>query len=124
MERNKPKFLRREWHKKIRLGRGIKKKQVWRAAKGRHNKIRLHQRGYPQRPTIGWGLDNSTKYQIKGLIPVRVENVAELQKISKGQGVIVGHVGKKKRQEIIGKANEMKLTILNKYKGAKDATGK
>jgi ribosomal protein L32E len=50
------------------------------------------------------------------LIPIRVENVAELSGIQKGQGVIVGRVGKRNRKEIIAKANEMKLTILNKYK--------
>lgn len=124
MRPNKPKFLRREWHKKIRLGRGIKKKQVWRGVKGRHNKIRNHERGYARRPRIGWGFERDLRGKINGFVPIRVENIGELSKVVKGQGIIIGSVGEKKRKEIIGKANEMKLTILNKYKGEKNAIRK
>jgi ribosomal protein L32E len=56
VERKKPKFLRNDWHKKIKLGSKIKKKRKWKAAYGRHNKIRLGRKGHPGRPKIGWGL--------------------------------------------------------------------
>ena len=41
MNRKKPKFFRRDWHKKIKLGSTVKKNRKWRGAKGRQNKIRL-----------------------------------------------------------------------------------
>jgi ribosomal protein L32E len=119
VKRNKPGFLRKDWHKKIKLGSTVKKKRKWRAAKGRHNKIRLNNVGHPVRPKIGWGSSNEIRGMVKGLVPVRVENMSELLKVEKGQGVIIGSVGRKKREELIKKASEMKLQILNKYKEKK-----
>jgi ribosomal protein L32E len=112
--RKKPKFLRTDWHKKIRLGRGVKKNQKWHGAKGRQNKFRLGRKGRAQRPKVGWGATNETKGYVDGLEPVRVENVKGLEGL-KGVGIIVGSVGKKKRLDIIKKADEMKLVILNRY---------
>lgn len=119
--RKKPKFLRTDWHKKIKLGRGVKKNQKWHGAKGRQNKLRLGRKGRMQRPKIGWGANTKTKGFVEGLKTIRVENVAELLKIEKGFGVIIGKVGAKKKSEIIAKANEMKIKILNKYKINKNA---
>ncbi len=112
--RKKPKFLRTDWHKKIRLGRGVKKNQKWHGAKGRQNKFRLCRKGRGQRPKIGWGAENNGKGFVGGVEAVRVENVKMLEGL-KDVGVIVGSVGKKKRAEIIAKAGEMKLEVLNRY---------
>jgi len=119
-KKRKPLFLRRDWYKKIKLGKGIKKKQKWRAAKGRQNKTRLGRKGYGTRPKIGYGESIEIKNKVQGLIPVRVENIADLEKVGAGQGVIIANVGKKKRTEIMEKAKEKKLTILNKYKEKKE----
>ena len=113
--RNKPKFLRTDWHKKIKLGRGVKKNQKWHGAKGRQNKFRLCRKGRGQRPKIGWGAEGNTKGFIDGIEAVRVENVKMLEGL-KGVGIIIGKVGEKKKTEIIKKANEMKLKILNRYR--------
>ena len=112
--RKKPKFLRTDWHKKIRLGRGVKKNQKWHAAKGRQNKFRLNRKGRGVRPRVGWGAENKTKGFINGLESIRVENIKMLEGL-KNVGIIVASVGKKKRAEIIAKANELKLVILNRY---------
>jgi len=114
--RKKPKFLRTDWHKKIRLGRGVKKNQKWHGAKGRQNKFRLNRKGRGQRPKVGWGAETSVKDFVKGMEMVRVENVKDLESVKKGSGIIVGKVGGKKKKEIIAKANEMKIKILNRYK--------
>ena len=114
--RKKPKFLRVDWHKKIRLGRGVKKNQKWHGAKGRHNKLRLNRKGHSRRPKIGWGTPKGIKNLVLGSKYVRVENVAELLSVKKEFGIIIGKVGAKKRAEIIAKANEMKFKILNKYR--------
>jgi ribosomal protein L32E len=109
-DRKKPKFLRKDWHKKIRLGRTVKKVRKWRAAKGRHNKIRLNRKGHSRRPKIGWG---TSREEVEAM---RIMNVGELVKADKKVGVVIGAVGMKKRKEIVAKANEMKIKVLNKYK--------
>ncbi|MFH1521608.1 MAG: eL32 family ribosomal protein, partial [archaeon] len=116
----KPKFLRTDWHKKIKLGRGVKKNQKWRGAKGRQNKLRLNRKGRGQRPKIGWGASSDVKNFVCDMEAVRVENIKELLEVGKGIGVIVAKVGAKKRAEIIAKANEMKIKILNRYKAKDD----
>jgi ribosomal protein L32E len=113
VEKKKPKFLRKDWHKKIKLGSSVKKTRKWRAAKGRHNKIRLNRKGHLQRPKIGWSSGRMNDV-------MRIMNVEELSKVDKKNGIIIGSVGIKKRKDIIAKANEMKIKILNKYKENKN----
>ena len=117
--RKKPKFLRTDWHKKIRLGRGVKKNQKWHGAKGRQNKFRLNRKGRGQRPKVGWGAEEDTRGFVGGMEAVRVENVAEIEAVKKGQGIIIAKVGAKKRIGMIAKAEEMKITILNRYLATK-----
>jgi len=126
VSRKKPKFLRTDWHKKIRLGRGVKKNQKWHGAKGRQNKFRLNRKGRGQRPKVGWGAPKGIRDLVLGISVVRVENLKELEGL-KNVGIIIGKVGLKKRKEIIAEANRMKLKILNKYRrtplDTKDQTG-
>lgn len=117
-KRSKPKFLRTDWHKKIRLGKGVKKNQKWHGAKGRQNKLRLNRKGRMQRPKVGWGADAKAKDFIDGTETVRVENVKDVETVKKGAGIIIAKVGAKKKSEIVAKANEMKIKILNKYRKA------
>jgi large subunit ribosomal protein L32e len=120
--KNKPTFLKKDWHKLIRLGSTVKKNRKWRAAKGRQNKIRLEHRGQQARPKIGWSNSKLEKGKVNGLYATRVENVQELTKLKHSSAIIVsGKVGEKKKKEIIAKANEMKMKILNKYRGAQNA---
>ena len=81
-KRKKPTFLRTDWHKKIKFGKTVKKNRKWRAAKGRHNKIRLGNKGHPKRPKIGYG-------QNKALTPkiIRIETLAQLNNLKKGQEI-------------------------------------
>lgn len=122
-KRDKPKFLRTDWHKKIRLGKGVKKNQKWHGAKGRQNKLRLGRKGRMQRPKIGWGAEVKTKNFIAGVNAIRVENVRDVEAVKKDFGIVIGKVGAKKRKEIVAKANEMKIKILNKYKSPKIVSG-
>lgn len=115
-KRNKPKFLRKDWHKEIKLGSTVKKNRKWRGAKGRHNKIRLNRKGHSQRPKIGWGAEAKTKGFNDGIKTIRVENLRVLELLKEGVGIIIGSVGKKKREAIISRANEKKIRILNKYR--------
>ncbi len=120
--RKKPDFFRQGYNKMHKLGKKRAKKRVWRAAKGGDSVMRQKQRRAPAMPSIGWGSNKKLRGQIKGLEAVRVENVKQMEAVEKGKGVVIGNVGKKKKMELIKKANEMKLTILNRYKEGKNAT--
>ena len=114
--RKKPKFLRTDWHKKIKLGMGVKKNLKWHGAKGRQNKLRLGRKGKMQRPKVGWGAPKGIRNLILGISAVRVENVKDLESVGKGAGIIIARVGEKKRKEIVKKANETGIIILNRYR--------
>ena len=119
-KRKKPKFLRTDWHKKIRLGRGVKKNQKWHGAKGRQNKFRLNRKGRGVRPRVGWGADAEEKGFVSGMEAVRIENMKELEAVGKNVGVIIGKVGGKKKMELLKFAKEKNITILNRYKKLED----
>ncbi|MFH1451614.1 MAG: eL32 family ribosomal protein [archaeon] len=116
VKRKKPKFLRKDWHKKIKLGSTVKKKRKWRAAKGRHNKIRLNRKGHSRRPKIGWGSKIGTSGLVGDVRIVRVLNLKDLEGLKKGFTILIGKVGLKKRKEILAKADENGLIVMNKYK--------
>jgi len=108
-----PKFLRRNWSKASRLGKGRKKKQVWRSAKGRHSKMRNKRKGYPQIVEIGFKNEKTGRGLIEDKKPILVQNLAQLEKIGKGQTAILANVGAKKRIEIAKKAKEKGISISN-----------
>lgn len=105
------KFIRRNWDKYKRLGKGSKKKQKWRRPKGIHNKMRERREGYPSRPEMGMRKPREERGKIKGMDAIRVENLKELGKAK--HAIIIAKVGRRKRLEIEKKAEEMKLKILN-----------
>jgi large subunit ribosomal protein L32e len=102
------KFLRRIWTKYSKLGRGRKKKQKWKKPKGRDNKMREKRRGYPKTVNIGYG--NSKKMMEKTKI---IRNIKDLENISPKSAIIIGNIGKKKKLEIIRKAQEKNMVIKN-----------
>ncbi len=115
IKRKKPIFLRPGWYRMMRVGKTLKRKRKWRHAKGGDSKVRLKERGYAARPTIGWGSDKTVRNQIAGFEYVRIENLSQLEKVNKDKAILIASVGKKKKEEIKKKAEEMKLKILNRY---------
>ena len=107
------KFLRRNTTKYLRLGKRRRKIQKWRAPKGRDNKMRLREKGYPRTVEIGYKKNKKLRGKIDGKTPIIINNVSELEKIKKDQAVIIGRVGGKKKIEIAKKASEMKIRIEN-----------
>src|SRR4030043_334868 len=107
------KFIRRNWTKFSRLGKKRKKKQVWRRAKGRHNKTREKRKGYPIKVMVGFRQEKGSRGLIESKKPVMIMNVKELEKIGKNEIAIVGKVGKKKRIEIARKAKEKNIPVCN-----------
>ena len=112
-KRKIPQFLRKDWHKKIKLGKTVKKKRKWRGAKGRQNKIRLGIRSQGCRPKIGYSQPAAIRGKIEGNEFTRVENMNQLVTLKKGDSIIIASIGAKKRALIVEEANKKGLNILN-----------
>lgn len=106
----KPKFIAQDSHKK----KTIPKKYV--RPRGIQSKMRLKRGGHRKLPSPGYRspaeIRGTTR---KGLFPVNVSQVLDLEKINPEEqiAVITSQVGMRKRIEIIKKAAEKKIAIFN-----------
>lgn len=107
------KFIRRDYKRYSKIGKNRPKLQKWRKPKGRDNKMRLKRKSYPISPTIGRKRPAVSAGKISGLQPVLVRNTKDLENFSKKSAVLIARVGAKKKLEIIRKASELKLPIIN-----------
>lgn len=118
------KFLRRTCIEVSKLGKRRKKKQKWRRPTGRDNKMREKRRGYPAVVSIGYKKEKILRGKIQGKKPIVVMNLKELEKLNKNEAIIIGKVGKKKRKEILKKAEERKISVYNPPKKRKSGEEK
>jgi large subunit ribosomal protein L32e len=107
------KFLRRVWKKYSKLGRRNKKNQKWRRPTGRDNKMRERRKGYPARVSVGYQKDRLLQGKIREKEPIVIRNIQDLEKVKKNEIAVLGSIGKKKKIEIIKKAEEKKIEIHN-----------
>jgi len=108
----KPDFIRQDYHRRKRLGRKVK----WRKPKGIHSKIRHHFKGRRKMPSPGYRSPSKVNaFHSAGLVVVRVLSAGDLKKINKEtEGIIVAKtIGMKNRLEILRKAKEMGVQVLN-----------
>lgn len=109
--KKKPKFLRQMSHSYKRLG-----KTGWRRPRGLQSKLRKHKKSKGFMPSVSYGTPKELRYtHPSGLREVLVYNVKDLEKIDTSkEAVKISHsVGKKKHGEIIKKAEELKIKVLN-----------
>ncbi len=103
----KPKFRRSDVLRVPRLG------MKWHKPKGGDNKIRRKLRGHPRQPRIGWGTPRSARgLSHEGFEQIVVYTEADLAKV-RGACIIARTLGARKRMQLLKKAQEMKLKILN-----------
>jgi len=109
-KKRKPKFRRQDWFQAKRLG------EKWRQPRGLDSKMRLCRKGKPTMPSIGYKLPK----EIRGLHPsgfaeVMVNNPKALEKIDTKKHVvrIASAVGRRKRDAIIKRAQELKIRVVN-----------
>ena len=103
------KFLRRTWSRYAKLGKGRKKKQVWRRPTGRHNKMREKRKGSAAVVSIGY----RSNRKLRDRKIIKINNVKDLEKMKKNEVAIISGIGKRKKIEVAKKAKEMKIEIYN-----------
>lgn len=111
MNRRRPDFIRQESWRYVRV------KENWRRPRGIDSKMRLKKKGKPPLVSIGYRGPRA----VRGLHPtgfkeILVYNVKDLEKIDPKREAarIAGSVGRKKRMEIIEKADELGIVVLNR----------
>lgn len=105
-----PKFRRQEWSRFKRLG------EKWRKPRGRDSKMRVRERGKPSLVSIGYRSPRVARgVHPSGLAEVLVSGPRDLEGIdARKQAVrIASSVGGRKREQIIVKARELNLRVLN-----------
>ncbi|NPA63076.1 MAG: 50S ribosomal protein L32e [Methanococci archaeon] len=110
LKMKKPDFIRQEAHRHKRLG------EKWRKPKGRHSKMRLKWKEKPAIVEVGYRSPKAVRgLHPCGLEDVLVYNVKDLEKLNpETQGArIASTVGKRKKIEIIKKARDLGIKILN-----------
>ncbi len=106
-----PSFKRQEWFRYKRLG------DRWRRPRGLHSKMRRHMGYRPPVVRAGYRTPKDVRYiHPSGFREVLVHNISELEDVDpKVQAVrIGGTVGKRKRKEIIEKADGLNIRVLNR----------
>ena len=109
----RPKFIRQESWRYDRLA------ENWRKPKGKDNKMRKQKSGMPAIVKVGYrGPRAARGLHPSGYTDNLVHNTAELAKLdAKKDAARIGHtVGKKKRIEMINKAAELGIKVLNNGK--------
>ncbi|MCS7120615.1 MAG: 50S ribosomal protein L32e [Nitrososphaerota archaeon] len=109
-KKKNPKFRRQESWRYKRL------KENWRRPKGLDNKMRKKVKGWPQSPNIGYGGPKKSRgLHPSSLKEIIVFNVDDLETIRPDvEAIRIGHtVSKRKRIEIINKAKEKGIYVLN-----------
>ena len=106
----RPEFVRPESWRYVRLH------PEWRKPKGLDNKVRKSIKGWPRRVKVGYGGPHQVRgYHSSGHTEVLVHNSHDLMKVVPEKDVVrIGRtVGARKRAEIMKRASELGLRVLN-----------
>ena len=110
IKKKKPKFKRQEWFRKRSLGK------KWRKPRGLHSKLRQHEKAKGALPRLGYGSPSSVRgLNRDGYREILVRNAKDVEKVNPKEeiAVIARGVGKKKRLEILEKAEKNKIKVGN-----------
>jgi large subunit ribosomal protein L32e len=110
LKKRQPKFIRQDAHKHKRV------KQVWRAPKGLHSKMKDSKKGYRAKLQSGYQTPKAVRGLDKhGLKPTLVAGVQQLAKMDpKTHSIILeGGLGGRKKLAILEEAHKHKFIVLN-----------
>ncbi|MEK6820314.1 MAG: eL32 family ribosomal protein [Nanoarchaeota archaeon] len=108
------KFLRRGTNLHFKLGKSRRKIRRWRKPRGDDNKVRKNKQGREKKVEVGYRKPRGERWRIKGKEFIIVRNLKDAGRVEKNKPVIIGKLGRKKREEIIKKIIESGGKILNK----------
>ena len=117
----RPKFVRQESWRYIRLA------ENWRKPKGIDNKMRKQVSGVPPLVKVGYrGPKKARGLHPSGYNDRLIHNIKDLEKLDpKVDAARIGHsVGRRKRIDIVNKANALGIKVLNRGKVAPESTQK
>lgn len=109
------KFISSQTRRYLKLGKKKKSLRKWRKAKGIHSKIKIKKKGKPFPPSPGYKTPRRNP-------PILINNLSDLKKLKDKNAIAIlsGNLGARKKLDILKKANESKIKILNiKYGGKK-----
>jgi large subunit ribosomal protein L32e len=109
-KKHAPKFRRQEWFRFAKLG------EKWRRPRGRDSKMRLGIKGKPALVSIGYRSPKSMRgVHPSGLIEILVRGSRDLKGLdARKQAVrIASSVGGRKREQILARARELGIKVLN-----------
>ncbi|MFB6203215.1 MAG: 50S ribosomal protein L32e [Candidatus Nanohaloarchaea archaeon] len=88
----------------------------WKNPEGKHSKIRLERNGAPAKPKIGYRTEKQSRGKHpSGYEEVMVHNPDDLDEVGEGEAARIGStVGDRKREQIIEKADEEDIKVLNR----------
>ncbi len=111
MSATRPKFVRQESWRYIRLA------ENWRKPKGIDNKMRKQVSGVPPLVKVGYrGPKKARGLHPSGYKDKLIHNIRDLEKLDpKTDAARIGHsVGRRKRIDIVNKADALGIKVLNK----------
>jgi large subunit ribosomal protein L32e len=107
---NRPKFVRQESWRYVRIH------PEWRKPKGVDNKVRRQDKGWPALVRVGYrGPVESRGLHPSGHFEAMVHRVEDLEGLVPGRDVarMGGTVGAKKREQILARATELGIRVVN-----------
>ena len=118
-KKSMPKFRRQEWFRFRRLG------EKWRRPRGKDSKMRMGKSGKPAMPSVGYGSQKLLRgLHPSGLAEVVVNSPRDIEGVNPSRQAvrIASSVGRRKREQILARAKELGIKVLNpevKKRGAK-----
>jgi len=109
-KKSMPKFRRQEWFRFKRLG------EKWRRPRGKDSKMRMGRKGKPAMPSVGYKLPKPSRgLHPSGLVEVMVSRPNDIEGVNPSRQVvrIASSVGRRKREQILARAKELGVRVLN-----------
>jgi len=118
----KPKMIKKRMKKfpRFQADRFKRMNQSWRKPRGIDGRVRRKFKGSTLMPNIGYGTSKKTRHRLKnGFYKFLVQNLSDLEMLlmhNEKYAVEIAHnVGAKKRQEIVKRADQLKLFVTNRF---------
>jgi large subunit ribosomal protein L32e len=111
MSARRPKFLRQDYHHRMKV-----EDDYWRSPKGRHSKMKQRKRSHRASVAVGYrGPAEVRGLHKSGAAFIRIENLQQLSAIDPKKSVVIlsSKVGAAKRYQLLKAAVEKNISVVN-----------